>query len=113
MAVRRFTNTTGNHFKFWEIETAGKTNHVRYGRIGSEGHIRTKRWYSSLAALRAADKLIGTKMGKGYVESVAESAVKRAAEVIVANIRYDEAAAVAIPEPDIPEGRMITFGDEE
>jgi predicted DNA-binding WGR domain protein len=40
----------------------------RYGRIGSGGQTTTKDYADEAAALKAMDKMIGEKTGKGYVQ---------------------------------------------
>jgi DNA ligase-1 len=66
--VRRFEFTQGSSSKFWEVWVAGSQMHTRYGRIGSGGQTTTKDYADEGAALKAMDKMIGEKMGKGYVE---------------------------------------------
>ena len=61
---RRF----GQAFKFWEIEVSGKEVIVRFGRNGTSGQSSTKTFDNEVAAAKHADKLVGEKVGKGYVE---------------------------------------------
>ena len=42
---------------------------VRFGRIGTNGQTQTKAFTTPDAALREQEKLICSKMGKGYVET--------------------------------------------
>lgn len=55
--------------KFWNIELAGNSYNVTYGRIGTEGQTLTKPFASEEAARKEADKLIKEKLGKGYVDA--------------------------------------------
>lgn len=54
--------------KFWEIELDGVSHTVRYGRIGSEGWTLTKEFDSTKEARESAEKLIESKVKKGYEE---------------------------------------------
>jgi DNA ligase-1 len=54
--------------KFWEISVEGAQFKVRYGKIGSGGQTTLKTYDSPEQAAREAEKLIGEKVRKGYVE---------------------------------------------
>ena len=54
--------------KFWKIEVTGNTHTVTYGRAGTSGTSKTKTFESDSLALNDAEKLIKSKMKKGYVE---------------------------------------------
>ena len=60
---------TSNSAKFWEVEVSGSTVTVRFGKIGATGQTTVKEFDSANAATAHADKLIGDKTKKGYVES--------------------------------------------
>lgn len=69
-SMRRFECTEKGSSKFWEVsldEKAG-TAAVRYGRIGAEGSVDTKRYADGKEAKKAVDKLIAEKLKKGYKE---------------------------------------------
>jgi DNA ligase-1 len=66
--MRRFEFVEGTSNKFWEVWVTGNEMRTRYGRIGSEGQITVKAFADEAAARKAADKLIGEKTRKGYVE---------------------------------------------
>ena len=68
---RRFEFVGGSSAKFWELEVVGCNVVVRFGRIGTPGQTQTKTLPVPIAAEKHADKLIGQKLGKGYVECVA------------------------------------------
>jgi predicted DNA-binding WGR domain protein len=55
--------------KFWNIELAGNSYTVTYGRIGTEGQSLSKSFADDAAAQKEADKLIKEKLGKGYVDA--------------------------------------------
>ncbi|MBX3172087.1 MAG: STM4015 family protein [Candidatus Eremiobacteraeota bacterium] len=59
--------------KFWNIQLAGSSHTVTYGRIGSAGQSATKNFASEELARKDAEKLIKEKLGKGYVEAAAET----------------------------------------
>ena len=58
----------GTSDKFWEIQTAGSTHIVTYGRNGTAGQSKSKTFDSEEACLKDAEKLIAEKTKKGYSE---------------------------------------------
>ena len=59
--------------KFWNIQLAGSSHTVTYGRIGSDGQSATKEFASEELARKDAEKLVKEKLAKGYVEAAAEA----------------------------------------
>jgi predicted DNA-binding WGR domain protein len=57
--------------KFWEIEVSENTHTVRFGKIGTNGQSQTKPFDSADEAQDDAEKLISSKIKKGYVEKTA------------------------------------------
>jgi len=68
-ARRSFEYIDGESEKFWEIWREDRCHYVRFGRIGSAGQRRDKYHVNPLAAQAAVDKLIASKLAKGYVET--------------------------------------------
>ena len=68
---RYFEFVEGNSSKFWEITVRNDNVTVRFGRIGTEGQIQAKALASVDAAVKHAQKLIASKLKKGYRETVA------------------------------------------
>jgi predicted DNA-binding WGR domain protein len=68
MALRRFEFVGGTSAKFWEVGQSGPEVTVRFGRLGTNGQTQTKDLGSEAAAELHVYKLIGEKLGKGYVE---------------------------------------------
>jgi predicted DNA-binding WGR domain protein len=66
--TRRFEFTGGNSQKFWEITLAGPQHTVRFGRVGSKGQTVTKTFDNTASARRDCERLIRSKMAKGYRE---------------------------------------------
>ena len=60
-----------NSHKFWNIEVEGNTHTVNYGRVGTDGQTKTKEFTDEAAALKDANKLIASKVKKGYQEASA------------------------------------------
>ena len=58
--------------KFWEVDVDGSTLIVRFGRIGTTGQTTRKEFPDPTTAVAEADKLIGQKTKKGYVEASAD-----------------------------------------
>jgi len=67
--TRRFEFVGGTSAKFWEVSVVGNQVTVRYGRLGTGGQMQTKTLADPTAAERHAEKLIGEKTRKGYVET--------------------------------------------
>ena len=65
---RYFEFVGGTSAKFWEVSVSGCNVTVRYGRLGTSGQIQTKTLDDAVAAQKHAEKLIGQKLEKGYVE---------------------------------------------
>ncbi len=65
---RYFEFVGGTSAKFWEVSVSGCDVTVRYGRLGTSGQIQTKTLDDAVAAQKHAEKLIGQKLEKGYVE---------------------------------------------
>jgi DNA ligase-1 len=65
---RRFEFVNGASDKFWEIEVQGSAVTVRFGRNGTTGQSSIKNFKDSDSAQKHAEKMIGEKLGKGYVE---------------------------------------------
>lgn len=61
--------TRGGSNKFWEITIAGVQHTVRFGRIGAKGHTVTKTFEDAAAARRDCERLIRSKLAKGYWET--------------------------------------------
>ena len=60
--------------KFWNIVVEGNKHTVNYGRVGTAGQSKTKEFASEEAALKDANKVMASKMKKGY-KAVAEKAM--------------------------------------
>ena len=65
----RLECTTERHNKFWEIRLDGKNFKVRYGRIGTKGQSRRKKFSDHDQTFEEARKLIREKILKGYVKA--------------------------------------------
>ena len=68
MQVRRFESTADGSDKFWEISVSQNEVTVRYGRRGTNGQTQTKSFPSNQTANLEQEKLIRSKVAKGYVE---------------------------------------------
>ncbi len=72
--------------KFWNLETDGKKFTTNWGRIGTIGQSKTKSFYSESACERSAQKLIASKIKKGYVEAITEELITEAFIMILSGI---------------------------
>jgi predicted DNA-binding WGR domain protein len=71
MKTRYLEFVEGTSAKFWSISISGNEVTVRFGRIGTQGQTQTKTLPDADAAARHAEKLIESKLAKGYAEMVA------------------------------------------
>lgn len=55
--------------KFWQIEVKKNTHWLTYGKLGSKGTSKSKKFKDTQQAKAEAEKLIKTKLKKGYCES--------------------------------------------
>ncbi|EMJ64185.1 WGR and DUF4132 domain-containing protein, partial [Leptospira sp. P2653] len=62
-----YQDATSN--KFWNIEAAGNTFTVTYGKIGTNGQTQTKSFDTEEKCLKEAQKLLSEKLKKGYQSS--------------------------------------------
>ncbi|MDB6151904.1 MAG: hypothetical protein JWL90_357 [Chthoniobacteraceae bacterium] len=62
--------------KFWNIEQAGLSHTVTYGRIGTTGQSSTKSFPTEEAAIKDLEKLLKEKLGKGYVAAADSGAAE-------------------------------------
>ncbi len=63
--------------KFWEIQVNDNSHIVRYGKIGSDGRTSTKTFDSEEKAKTDAERLIKSKIKKGYTEITAGDSEKQ------------------------------------
>ena len=84
MAKTRLTFKEGSSDKFWEIQVDGNTHTVTFGRSGTDGQSKTKRFGSPADAAKDAEKLIAEKKKKGYQPAggAAKPAKPRAARIV-------------------------------
>ena len=66
MSKTRLVYKDAKSNKFWEIEAKGSTINILYGKVGTNGQTSIKKVKSSDAAKAEVEKLIKSKMKKGY-----------------------------------------------
>jgi predicted DNA-binding WGR domain protein len=54
--------------KFWEVSVDETDLTIRFGKLGANGQTKVKAFASASDAQAEADKLIASKVKKGYVE---------------------------------------------
>lgn len=115
--ARRFEFVEGSSSKFWEVSVEGATLTVVFGKIGTAGQTKPKTFGSPEAAQKEADKLVGEKTRKGYVEvgggTAPAKAAPAAAKKPAANPEYAvflKAGDGFFAEPDYGE---VTFGESD
>lgn len=65
---RSFEMVSGKSAKFWEITIEGDSHTVRYGKLGAKGTTKTKSFADAEKCTKDAEKMIASKVKKGYVE---------------------------------------------
>ena len=68
MEKRELVYMDAKSSKFWRIELNGNAHTVVYGRTGTDGQTKTKEFDSDEAAKKDFDKMVASKLKKGYVE---------------------------------------------
>ena len=66
--TRRFEFVKGDSDKFWHVAVAGPNVVITFGRNGTTGQTQKKEFSDEAAAVRHAEKVVGQKLAKGYVE---------------------------------------------
>ena len=66
---RQLVFSEGTSNKFWNIVLSGSSHTVTFGRVGTAGQTQTKEFASEDEAKKAFDKLVDSKLKKGYVDS--------------------------------------------
>jgi DNA ligase len=79
MEKRELVFVGGGSHKFWTIEMTGTSHTVTYGRVGTSGQSQTKDFPTAEAAKKSFDKLVASKVKKGYADSEQESSAKNSA----------------------------------
>jgi len=72
--------------KFWNLETSGKKFTASWGRIGTFGQSKTKSFYNISTCEYEANKIIASKIKKGYVEAITEELITEAFIMILSGI---------------------------
>lgn len=74
--MERYEFSEGKSSKFWEAKVTGDTLTVRFGRLGTDGQTKEKRFPSADAAEKEKTKLVKEKLGKGYIKVADGSAAE-------------------------------------
>ncbi len=95
--MRTFQYSDAKSHKFWNIEVRGSSFTVTFGKVGAAGQTQTRTFASGELAQAEADKLIGEKLKKGYVETTPRTALSlaEAFEQTLAADPHDLTAACA------------------
>lgn len=72
--------------KFWNIETNGQSFTRSWGRIGTFGQSKTEKFYDVAICESQAQKLIASKVKKGYVPAISEELITQAFIEILSGI---------------------------
>jgi uncharacterized protein (TIGR02996 family) len=96
----RYEFVEGSSNKFWEIEREGNSFTVRYGKVGTSGQTSTKVFGSEAETTKEYDKMIASKVKKGYREV---SAAPRAA----ATGAHPELEAAILADPSSKEAWLV------
>jgi uncharacterized protein (TIGR02996 family) len=91
----------GKSSKFWEIKREDSVVLTRYGRIGSDGKVTRKELSDGQTARKEYDKLLASKLKKGYVQVGGEPATGGAPAAVEHAVNKElEAAILANPDDD-------------
>jgi predicted DNA-binding WGR domain protein len=73
---REFHYQDAKSNKFWAITLKGSRHEIHFGRLGTQGQMREKRFATAAKAQAAYESVIASKLAKGYVEVPAPAAKK-------------------------------------
>jgi uncharacterized protein (TIGR02996 family) len=80
--VPRYEFVEGSSSKFWEITLSGSSFTTTYGRIGTDGSVTLKTYDSPEQAQKEYDKLVASKVKKGYALVSDRGRTKRAKKAV-------------------------------
>lgn len=108
---RYFEFVGGASKKFWSVGCLGNVVTVRFGRIGTEGQTKTKRYPTVVAAMAAADGQLRGKLAKGYRESkpLRKAAAPKTTPSATAVRRGGSGGFAALEEALVPETTITIF----
>jgi predicted DNA-binding WGR domain protein len=109
--VRRFELSEGGSHKFWQIEVAGDSFTVTYGRIGTAGQAQTKAFADAATAEKESEKLVREKVKKGYAEVGGTPAAAPGAASAAAPAAPVASPAPVAPRPPKPKAEPVPVGD--
>tara|TARA_B100000795_G_scaffold143559_1_gene107482 strand:+ start:657 stop:866 length:210 start_codon:yes stop_codon:yes gene_type:complete len=66
MAKTRLEYKDKDSQKFWEVSSTGSSINIKYGRLETNGQTSVKKMSSPDAATKEIEKLIKSKLKKGY-----------------------------------------------
>jgi uncharacterized protein (TIGR02996 family) len=103
----RYELSDGSSNKFWEIEQAGKSVTVKFGKIGAAGQTQIKKLKNEAEAKAQVAKLVAEKTKKGYqlAGGKAKPAKAKGPAAVVAREPKLEAAIAAAP--DDPDAYLV------
>jgi predicted DNA-binding WGR domain protein len=84
--------------KFWTLELDGKTHKIHFGKVGSAGQHKIKRYPNEATAKRDFDVVVAKKIKEGYRDA-SDKAPKSAKSAAPAAKTEKKAAAPPAPEP--------------
>jgi predicted DNA-binding WGR domain protein len=106
----------GNSQKFWNIEFEGTGYKVTYGKLGAAGQTSEKTFATEELCRKEVDKLIQSKVKKGYVESTEEQVASAKNEGKRYELNYDddeeakEFAQRILKDKRLPDLKFIEIG---
>ncbi|AZB42719.1 DUF4240 domain-containing protein [Bacillus sp. FJAT-42376] len=71
----------GSLNKFWKISVTGRVYIVTFGKAGTTGTVRSKQFESAAVCLKEAEKLIQSKLKKGYRPGTSKMQIMKKSEM--------------------------------
>ncbi|KQO56740.1 molybdate metabolism regulator [Methylobacterium sp. Leaf87] len=96
--MQRYELTEGSSSKFWDVGVEGCDLTVRFGRIGTKGQSKVKRFPEADGARQERDRLILEKTRKGYRPTTGETDATPAPAAIEVPPEAGPVSASAMPE---------------
>jgi predicted DNA-binding WGR domain protein len=106
--IRELVCQEGGANKFWTLELDGKTHKIHFGKVGSAGQKKIKRFSSEDAAKKDFDAMVAEKLKKGYRDANA-----KAAKAAKATKTTPSPTPTPAPTPTVDESTTKSIGLDE
>lgn len=113
-SVRLFApSSSASGQKFWECKVSGTSYTTRHGKSGNEGTIKSKTFTTHSEAVKEMNKMVSTKMKKGYDHTEIKTSHKKPVVSAKKNSKYSDSQESSSDETNNTKGKFLTPSDIE